>query len=123
MAVDKAPSPDGFSISFFRSCWEIIKDNLMRAIDVFCELSAPNFHIINTANIVLLPKKDGAESITDYRPICLIHVVPKIIAKAMACRLSPKMNEIVSHSQSAFIKSTTIHDKFIYVRNTARQLQ
>ncbi|XP_071680370.1 uncharacterized protein [Lolium perenne] len=40
----------------------------------------------------------------------------------MARRLSPRMNEIVSHSQSAFIKSRTIHDNFMYVRNTARQL-
>jgi retron-type reverse transcriptase len=32
------------------------------------------------------------------------------------------MNDIVSHSQSAFIKSRTIHDNFMYVRNTARQL-
>jgi hypothetical protein len=59
MPADKAPGPDGFSISFFRSCWDIIKDDLIRAINAFSELSASNFHIINTANIVLLPKKDG----------------------------------------------------------------
>jgi hypothetical protein len=122
MPTDKAPGPDGFSIAFFRSCWDIIKEDLMKTINAFSELSATNFHILNTANIVLLPKKDGAESITDFRPISLIHVIPKIIAKAMARRLSPRMNEIVSHSQSAFIKSRTIHDNFMYVRNTARQL-
>jgi hypothetical protein len=49
-------------------------------------------------------------------------VIPKIIAKAMARRLSPKMNEIISRSQSAFIKSRTIHDNFMYVRNMARKL-
>jgi hypothetical protein len=32
------------------------------------------------------------------------------------------MNEIMSHSQSAFIKTRTIHDNFMYVRNTARLL-
>jgi hypothetical protein len=122
MPADKAPGPDGFSIAFVRSCWDIIKDDLMKVINAFSELSTSNFSIINTANIVLLPKKDGAESITEFRPISLIHVVPKIIAKAMARRLSPKMNDIVSLSQSAFIKTRTIHDNFMYVRNTARQL-
>jgi hypothetical protein len=122
MPADKAPGPDGFSIAFFRSCWDIIKDDLMLTINAFSELSASNFHIINTANIVLLPKKDGAEAVADFRPISLIHVIPKIIAKAMARRLSPKMNDIVSRSQSAFIKSRTIHDNFMYVRNTTRQL-
>ena len=122
MPADKAPGPDGFTIAFFRSCWDIIKDDLMSIINAFSELSASNFNIINTANVVLLPKKDGAESISNFRPSSLIHVVPKIIVKAMARRLSPKMNEIVSRSQSAFIKSRTIHDNFLYVRNTARRL-
>uniref|UniRef100_A0A453RS56 Reverse transcriptase domain-containing protein n=1 Tax=Aegilops tauschii subsp. strangulata TaxID=200361 RepID=A0A453RS56_AEGTS len=122
MPADKVPGPDGFTIAFFCSCWDIIKDDLMTVINAFSELSASNFHIINTTNVVLLPKKDGAESISDFRPISLIHVVPKIITKAMARRLSPKMNDIVSCSQSAFIKSRTIHDNFLYVRNTARRL-
>jgi hypothetical protein len=29
MEVDKAPGPDGFTITFFRSCWSIVKANLM----------------------------------------------------------------------------------------------
>jgi hypothetical protein len=59
MPADKAPGPDGFSITFVRSCWDIIKDDLMKVINAFSELSTSNFSIINTANIVLLPKKDG----------------------------------------------------------------
>jgi hypothetical protein len=82
MPADKAPGPDDFSIAFVRSCWDITKDDLMRVINAFSELSASNFSIINTANIVLLPKnKDCAESITEFRPISLIHLVPKIVAK------------------------------------------
>jgi retron-type reverse transcriptase len=122
LPLDKAPGPDGFSMAFFHSCWDIIKADLMEVIKAFSELSTQNFHILNTANMVLLPKKDGADAITDFRPISLIHGIPKIIAKAMARRLGPKMNEIVSRSQSAFIKSRTIHDNFMYVRNTARKL-
>ncbi|KAK1603340.1 hypothetical protein QYE76_018353 [Lolium multiflorum] len=120
MPADKAPGPDGFTIAFFRSCWDISKDDLMSAINAFSELPASNFHVINTTNVVLLPKKDGAKSILDFRPISLIHVVPKIIAKDMTRRLSPKMNDIVSRSQSTFIKSRTIHDNFI--RGTSRRV-
>ena len=43
------------------------------------------------------------------------------MAKAMACRLGPKMNAMVSHCQSAFIKTHSIHDNFIYVRYTVRR--
>jgi hypothetical protein len=96
--TNKAPGPDGFTIAF-------------------SELSVQNMHVINTASIVLLTKKDVADSITDFWPISLIHMVPKIIAKAMVLRLRPKMNDIISCCQSAFIKSRSIHDNFMYVRN------
>ena len=72
--------------------------------------------------MVLLPKKDGAEGISDYRPISLIHAVAKIIAKVLSIRLAPLMDALVSNAQSAFIKKRSIHDNFMYVRNFARRL-
>jgi hypothetical protein len=122
LPADKAPGPDGFTVEFFRACWPILKHDLMRVIDAFSELSVDNLGIINSANIVLLPKNEGADTVTDFRPISLIHIVPKIIAKAMAIRLQPKMNDIISPCQSAFIKSRSIHDNFMYVRGAARRL-
>ena len=93
LPANKAPGPDGFSTAFLRSCWEIVKVDFMRLIDAFSELNVNNFKVINTACISLLPKKDGADSITDFRPISLIHLIPKTIAKAMATRLRPKMKD------------------------------
>jgi hypothetical protein len=122
LPADKAPGPDGFTIAFFHSCWHIVKEDIIRVINAFSELSVQNMHVINTVNIVLIPKKDAAESITDFWPINLIHMIPKIIVKAMALRMGPKMNDIISSSQSAFIKSRSIHDNFMYVRNVARRL-
>ena len=76
--------------------------------------------LLNSANVVLIPKKEGAESIGDYRPISLIHGIAKLLSKLLAARLQPYMNAIVSTNQSAFIKSRAIHDNFMYVRNIAR---
>ena len=120
MPPDKAPGPDGYTINFIRSFWVIIKEDLMAVINAFSELNINNFQVINTASIALLPKKDGADSISGFRPISLIHMIPKIIAKAMALRLRPRMNDIILSSQSTFIKSRSIHDNFMYVRNAAR---
>jgi hypothetical protein len=95
MPSDKAPGPDGFMGLFFKSCWHIIKEDLMRVILLFSNLHSENFHWLNSANIVLITKKEGAESISDYRPISLIHVVEKIIAKVMATRLAPFMSTLI----------------------------
>jgi hypothetical protein len=119
---DKAPGLDGFTGLFFKYCWHIIKEDLMKVITLFSNLHSENFHWLNSANIVLLPKKDGAESVSDYRPISLIHAVAKIIAKMMATRLAPFMNFLISRAQSAFIKTRSIHDNYMYVWNYARRL-
>jgi hypothetical protein len=119
---DKAPGPDGFTGAFFKKCWPIIKFDVMRAILQFNNLHVATLHWVNSANIVLLPKKEGAEEINDYRPISLIHAIAKIIAKMIASRLTPLMDDLVSNAQSAFIKKRSIHDNFLYVRNLARRL-
>ena len=122
LPTDKAPAPDGFTSNFFQSCWLIVKEDLVRVVKSFSELSIKNLQVINTANIALLHKKHGADCVKDLRPISLIHVIPKIIGKAIATRLRPKMNDIVSNIQSAFIKSLSIHANFMYMRNIARKL-
>ena len=86
----------------------------MRAINNFSTLHISNLHWLNSANIALIPKKDGTEDISDFTPISLIHAVAKIIAKMMATRLAPHMSALVSNTQSAFIKKRSIHDNFMY---------
>jgi retron-type reverse transcriptase len=113
---DKTPGPDGFTGLFFKVCWATIKEDLMKVINLFSNLHSDNFHWLNSANIVLIPKKDGAESIFDFRPISLIPVIAKIVTKMMATRLAPFMNTLISRSQSAFIKTRSIHDNYHYAR-------
>jgi mannosylglycoprotein endo-beta-mannosidase len=119
MPCDKAPGPDGFTGLFFRKCWHTIKGDIMKVVEHFGDLHVQNFWWLNSANIALLPKKEGAEEVSDYRPISLIHAIAKIIAKMLALRLAPCMNDLVSMSQSAFIKKRSIHDNFLYVKNLA----
>ena len=84
MPSDKAPSPDGFTVAFLKSCWTIIKVAVMLAINPFSNLHASHLHWLNTADVALIPKKDGAEDISDFRPISLIHAIAKIISKVMS---------------------------------------
>lgn len=80
----KALEPDGFTTEFFKSCWEIIKDDVMSIINLFSDLQVAHFQWLNSTNIVLPPKKDGVEDILDYRPTSLIHAIAKIVAKMLA---------------------------------------
>lgn len=70
---EKAPGPDGFNGTFYHSCWDIIKGEVMAMFHQFHSLSGANFVHINDALVALLPKKDGAERVGDFRPISLIN--------------------------------------------------
>jgi hypothetical protein len=123
MSSDKAPGPDGFTGAFFKACWDIIKVDVTAAVNSLYMLNSQGFELLNTANIVLLPKKRDALRITDFRPISLIHSIAKIFAKLLANRLAPLLDSLVSKCQSAFIKTRSIHDNFLYVQNTVRTMQ
>jgi hypothetical protein len=122
MPPDKAPGPDGFTGAFFKACWETISDDVMAAMNSLFSLNAQGFEWLNSACIVLLPKKAEALRVTDFRPISLIHSIAKIFSKLLANRLAPRLNSLVSNCQSAFIKRRSIHDNFLYVQGTVRKL-
>jgi hypothetical protein len=81
-----------------------------------------HFTLINNAHIILLPKRDDAKFVTDYRPISLSHSAGKVISKLLATRLAGELNQLVSRAQSAFIKKRSIHDNFLYTQNIIKEL-
>jgi hypothetical protein len=77
-----------------------------------------NFGRLKTAYVTLIPKKEGAEEVKDFRPISLVHSFAKLITKVLANRLSGKLQSMVSSKQSAFIKGRCIQDNFMPVQQT-----
>jgi hypothetical protein len=76
---------------------------------------------LNTANIVLLPKKEEAIRIGDYRPISLVHSIAKIFSKILANRLAPRLPDLVSSFQSAFVKRRCIYDNFVLMQGLLKE--
>jgi hypothetical protein len=75
----------------------------MAAVNSFHSLHCSDLNLLNRANVALIPKKEGAEGVTDFRPISLIHAIAKILTKELALRLAPHMRSLTSPCHSAFI--------------------
>jgi hypothetical protein len=58
----------------------------------------------------LIPKVPGADDIRQFRPIALINVIFKFVAKTYAIRLSPVAHRMISSTQSVFIRGRHIHE-------------
>jgi hypothetical protein len=54
---EKAPGPNGFIGVFFSLCWDIIKADLLVAVEYFFSMNQQDLHLLNNAYIVLIPKK------------------------------------------------------------------
>jgi hypothetical protein len=115
-APEKAPGPDGYIGAFFKACWDIVKHDLTAAMTEIFELRPGCWNLLNSANIVLIDKKEGAQCIGDYRPISIMHSISKLLAKVLANRLAPCLDNLISRSQSAFIKGRSIQDNCQYVQ-------
>lgn len=122
MASEKAPGPDGYIGMFFKTAWECVKQDVMTAINYFHQQHGQHFGQINKAHIVLIPKTAEAKCLNNYRPISLTHSVAKIISKLLANRLQPHLQQLVSRTQSAFIKHRSIQDNFMFTQNLVKNL-
>jgi exonuclease III len=119
---DKAPGPDGFTGKFYKTCWVIIKEDLMAALQAIWGKDFRNLWMLNSAYITLIPKKTEANQVKDFRPISLVHSFAKLVTKLLANRLASHLDRMVSPNQSAFIKKRFIQDNFMLVQQTARFL-
>ncbi|WMV47890.1 hypothetical protein MTR67_041275 [Solanum verrucosum] len=108
---DKAPGPDGFTMAFFKQCWEEIKQEVVAAIQNFHDQGFEKS--FNATFIALIPKKFGASELKDFRPISLIGSIYKIISKILTERLKKVMLKLVDEQQLAFIKGRQIMDAIL----------
>ncbi|GKV44610.1 hypothetical protein SLEP1_g51774 [Rubroshorea leprosula] len=98
----KALGPDGFNFKFIKCEWELIKDDVIRFIQEFHK-NNKMVRGLNTSFIVLVPKSDNPQKIKECRPISLIGVMYKILAKLLANRLKKVLHQVVGEQQTAFL--------------------
>lgn len=121
MPAEKAPGPDGFTGLFYQACWDTIKCDVLAALHKFFSGNSQNLERLNSAVIILLPKKEAPALLKDYQPISLIHSFSNLATKLMATRLAGRMGDLIPYTQSAFIRGRSIHENFMFVRGMARR--
>ncbi|XP_058741681.1 uncharacterized protein LOC131614072 [Vicia villosa] len=82
----KSPRPDGYSILFVKKCWPFIKKDIMSCFRDFHNGAVLSKSITSTF-LALIRKKDNPLDLDDYRLICLVGSIYKIILKVLAGRM------------------------------------
>ena len=107
MARNKTAGMSGFTAEFFSFFWNDIGDIVTDYINEAKE-SGQLFISHRRGILTLVPKKGNQMQLKNKRPICLLDVLYKLIAKIIAIRIGKVVDRIVHKSQTGFVKGRYI---------------
>jgi hypothetical protein len=113
----KSPGPDRFPTAFYQDHWDLVWEEVVKAVKDFFRFGwfDPD---INFTHIALVPKIANPSRISDFRPISLCCEIYKILFKVMANRLKIIFPMLISHNQSTFIPGRLIADNILAAYET-----
>ncbi|XP_015084239.1 uncharacterized protein LOC107027648 [Solanum pennellii] len=122
MNPNSAAGPDGMNGYFFQKCWNIIKNDLIEVLHAFFSgQMIPKY--FSHSCIVLLPKVNNPNKLTEFRPISLSNFTSKIISKLVSNRLSPILPLLISTNQSGFVKGRSISENIMLAQEIIHQIK
>nr|GEX15550.1 RNA-directed DNA polymerase, eukaryota, reverse transcriptase zinc-binding domain protein [Tanacetum cinerariifolium] len=124
---NKAPGPNGYNAKFFKKAWNIVGNDVCRAVEEFflsvgndvCRaveeffLSGKLLGELNATLITLVPKVSTPIKVTNFRPISCCNVAYKCISKIITNMIKNVLDTIVDKNQSAFIPKRHITDNIL----------
>ncbi|KAF3973512.1 hypothetical protein CMV_003065 [Castanea mollissima] len=118
----KAPDMDGLHARFFQHFWSVLGHFVIEEIQaVFHSKRIPNY--LNRTLVVLIPKREGLETPSHFRPISLCSTVYKVISKVIFNRIQPHMHHLISLLQAAFILGRKGLDNMIIAQEILHSME
>ena len=107
MQINKSPGEDGLPIEFYRTFWNYIKNHLINSYKY--SLTNGSLSITQKRGVIsLLPKKNDLLLLKNWRPLTLLNVDYKILAKLIATRLKGALIHLIHSDQTGFLEKRFI---------------
>lgn len=109
---NKSPGPDGLTSGFFKAAWKIVGTETITSIkNFFATAFLP--YSMNSTILTLVPKRQGASAVTDFRPISCCNTIYKLISKLLVKRLKPLLPPLILPNQTAFVQGRLLVENTI----------
>ena len=113
----KTPGTDGLTAEFYKFFWNDIKDLLLSSINYALEYGRMSTEQ-RRGIISLLPKKDKDRLyLKNWRPISLLNVDYKILAKALGNRIISFLPNLIDEDQTGHIKKRFIGNNIRIIKD------
>lgn len=105
---DKTPGDDGFTKEFYEAFFDLLGNALLDSFNAGFENG--KLSISQRRGIISLIPKDenNLTTLSNWRPITLLNVDYKILAKVIAKRIEPVLPNLIYPDQTGFIKGRFI---------------
>jgi len=116
MKKNKTPGPDGLTVSFYLEFWNNLAGDFQKLQQNIYE---ENYmaRSMRHGHISLIYKKGDKRNLKNYRPISLLNVDYKILARVLSNRLKTVLPKIISSSQTSCILGKDISDTIASLRD------
>lgn len=122
MKSNTAPGPDGFPVGFYKNMWPEFRVLVKEMLDELHQGSLDTDRL-KYGVVTLLPKVLDANTIKQYRPICVQNVIIKILTKTINERVARVADKIISWTQTAFIPGRNILEGCVILHETLHELK
>ncbi|CAM2118937.1 unnamed protein product [Caretta caretta] len=116
MPTNKSPGMDGLTVEFYHAFWDILGPDLAT---VWAESLQGGLLPLSCrrAVLALLPKKGDLCNLRNWRPVSLLSMDYKIVAKAILLRLRSVMADVIHPDQTYAVLGRSIFDNLFLVRD------
>jgi hypothetical protein len=122
MKSGKSPSPDGFTMEFFKFFFDLLKDDLLLMIKE-SQREGRIYGHLNSTFLCLILKKQSVVSFEDFCPIPCCNMIYKLISKIIARRLRPVLSKVIGDEQFGVLRNKQIHDAVAIAQETLHSVK
>ncbi|GKC78481.1 putative RNA-directed DNA polymerase, eukaryota, reverse transcriptase zinc-binding domain protein, partial [Tanacetum coccineum] len=112
MGNDKSPGPDGYTTAFFKEAWDVVANDVTKAVQEFFT-NGKLLKELNHTVIALIHKVPSPSRINDYRPISCCNVLFKCISEIISNHIKESLTYLVSPNQYAVVPGRRISDNIL----------
>ena len=117
----KALGPNGHHAIFFQQNWHILGHGIIHAIqEIFETAIIPEDS--GAINLVLIPKINHPDMITQFRLISLCNTLYKLVSRIILQRLKPYIVDIINPCQVRFVPGRRTSNDIILVQEIIRMM-
>ena len=106
--ANKTPGNSGLTAEFYQFFWSRIREVYLKAI-IYAKRIGKLHLAARRGVIALIPKKDrDPDFLKNWRPLTMLNLDYKILAKVLANRMKKVLPDIISESRTGFMKNRQI---------------